>query len=108
MSARIEVLGWCLIALGTCSAHSAIRTLTQLIRLGKNEAIKPDLRRDAWRNVGLGSVTLTCGVFWVSYRWTHDALIWLPVACAAILVIWNVGSWFRFRNKNGQAAGQPH
>ena len=106
MPVWIEAFGWCCIAASTWLTSSAIRTLQRLIRLGKDEVVGPDLRRSAWRNAMFAPLGFTWGIFWVSYRWLHDTLIWLPAAYVAMMVIWNVGSWFRFRNKNGQAAGQ--
>lgn len=94
-----EVFGWLCIALGTWSTAKAIRTLQGLIRIGKNEVVEPDLRRDAWRNVLLAPLTVIWGVFFVFSERLHDTLIWLPLAYVAMLVIWEVGSWFRRRNK---------
>jgi hypothetical protein len=104
MSVWIEIFGWCCIAAGTWLTSSAIRTLLRLIRVGKDEGVEPDLRRRAWRNVVFGPLAFTWGVFWVSYRWLHDTLIWLPFAYVVMMVIWNVGSWFWLRNKDRAAA----
>ena len=107
MSVWMQVLGWGLIALGTWSTFSAIRNLRQLTRRGKCEMIKPALRREAWRSVLFGPLSFTWGVYWISYRWTHDVLVWLLAAYAVMLAIWSLGSRFWFSNKDGQAAGQP-
>jgi hypothetical protein len=106
MSAWPEVLGWCLIALGAWSMFTSSRTVARLYRLGKGEEIEPDLRRRAWRTAFLAPYSLVWGVFWVSTRWTHDALLWLPIAYLAVLVICDVGSRFWFRGKASQAAEQ--
>lgn len=103
MSAWIEVLGWCLIVLGTWGTLSASRTLLRLIRLARDEVVGADLRREAWRSVLLGPLGFVWGVFWVTYRWLHDAGLWLPVAYVAMVVIWNVASWFWVRNKSNPA-----
>lgn len=106
----LEVLGWCLIPLGAWSTFSAVKDLRQLIRRGKSEVIKRDLRLEAWRSVLAGPFYLTSGVFSVTYRWTHDTLIWIWAAYAVMLAIWSVGSRSWFRNKGdqaGPAAGQP-
>jgi hypothetical protein len=105
MSPWFEVVGWCLIAIGTWSTWSAARTLLRLIRVGKDEVIEPDLRRRAWRNFVIGPVAFMWGVFWVSYHWLQDTLLWLPAAYLALVVVWNVGSWFWLRNTADQANG---
>jgi hypothetical protein len=51
------------------------------------------------------AVQLCLGVFWVSTRWIHDALLWLPIAYLVVLVLGIVGLWFRFRSNDRQAAG---
>jgi hypothetical protein len=94
-----EILGWFSIALGAWSTSTNARTLRRLIRVGKNEMIEPDLWRRAWQNVLLGPVAFLWGVFWVSYNWLHETLLWLPFAYVIMLAIWNVGSWFWLRNK---------
>jgi uncharacterized BrkB/YihY/UPF0761 family membrane protein len=104
--ALIEVLGWCLIAVGAWSMLKNSRTVARLNRIGKrNEAVEPDLRRRAWRNLVLAPNALVWGVFWVCYRWTQDTLLWLPIVYLGALVIWEVGSRLWFRSKNGQAVG---
>lgn len=107
MSAWSEVLGWCLVGLGTWSMFTTSRTLARLNRLGKGEVIEPCLRWGAWRNASLAPFSFVWGVFWVSYRWMHSALLWLPIVYLAVLVIWRVGLWFRFRTNGHPAAGQP-
>lgn len=102
MSAWFEVLGWCLIALGIWATLSASRTLRRLIRLGRHEGVELDLRLRVWRSALLGPFSFVWGVFWVSYRWMHDALLWLPATYLAMLVIWNVASWFRVRSKGSR------
>jgi hypothetical protein len=104
--ALIEVLGWCFIAVGVWSMVRNSRTLARLNRIGKREVVEPDLRRRAWRNLAVAPNALVWGVFWVCYRWTHDTLLWLPIAYMAALVIFEVGSRFWFRGKTGQAVGQ--
>jgi hypothetical protein len=105
MSAWIEVVGWCLIALGAWSVLRTSRTVARLYRLGKCQVIEPGLRRKAWRNTALAPHSFVWGVFWVSTRWIHDALLWLPIAYLVVLVLGIVGMWFRFRSNDGQAAG---
>lgn len=105
----LEVVGWCLILTAALSLFSVIRNLRKLIG-HKAEAIKPDLRRDAWERVLLWSFYLLSGVSSATYQWTHGILIWPVAAYAVLLAIWHVRSWFLIRNKGdeaGRAAGQP-
>jgi hypothetical protein len=99
MSVFLLIFGWFCIAVSTWVTSTAIRTLLRLIRLSRIEMIEPNLRRRAWRNVVFGPLTFTWGVYWVSYRWLSDTLIWLPCAYVATMVIWEVGSWFWLRNR---------
>jgi hypothetical protein len=101
-AALTEVFGWCLIAAGAWSTLKNARTVARLNRVGKREPVEPDLRRRAWRNLCIAPNALVWGVFWVSYRWTHNAFLWLPIAYLAALVIWDAGSRFWFRRKSGQ------
>jgi hypothetical protein len=108
MAALYEVLGWCGIAAGTWLTFRATRNVVELKRVGKHENVGLGLRRGAWRNVWFSPCALVWGVFWVSYRWMHDGLIWLPIAYLAVFVICEFGSWFWPRKKVGpprQAAG---
>ena len=47
MSDWVEVIGWCLIALGAWLTFTAARTLAQLIALGNDDRIEPTLRLQA-------------------------------------------------------------
>ena len=106
MSGWPEVLGWCIVAVGFWLTPKAVRTLVRLYRLGKDQAIQPVHRRDAWRDVVSGPFCLALGVLWLYDPATSGVLFWLPTAYVAMLVIWDVGSQFWFRSEHGQAAGQ--
>lgn len=107
MSAWLEALGSCLIALGAYTMWRDSRVLvSRPYRRGERSNATRRKRRKALTSLRFSLFCIVSGVVWVAGWYTHQIIAWLITGYVVVLITYDLSAWSRSRRmrKPGQAA----